>query len=116
MAQTRICQGQIIHKQSQLVCDKVHTRCQKLLNIFKFPFMNRDFFMHLNAPIAIKITPLESKILHKKLYYNFINQVISYWPSYRSKVCCIGPRANTADQGPVTGPIRNYLINDNFIN
>ena len=53
-------------------------------------------------------------------YYNVINQVISYWPSYRSEVCCIGPeakpRANTADRGPVTGPIRNYLINDNFIN
>ena len=26
------------------------------------------------------------------------------------------PWANTADRGPVTGPIRNYLINDNFIN
>ena len=26
------------------------------------------------------------------------------------------PRANTADLEPVTGPIRNYLINDNFIN
>ena len=26
------------------------------------------------------------------LYYNVINQVISYWPSYRSEVCCIGPR------------------------
>ena len=26
------------------------------------------------------------------------------------------PRANTVDRGPVTGPIRNDLINDNFIN
>ena len=26
------------------------------------------------------------------------------------------PRANTADRGPETRPIRNYLINDNFIN
>ena len=26
------------------------------------------------------------------------------------------PRANTADREPVTGLIRNYLINDNFIN
>ena len=25
------------------------------------------------------------------------------------------PWANTADRGPMTGPIRNYLINDNFI-
>ena len=43
---------------------------------------------------------------------------ISYWPSYRSKVCCIAsrPRANTADREPVTGIIQNYLINDNFIN
>ena len=24
------------------------------------------------------------------------------------------PWANTADRGPVTGPMRNYLINDNF--
>ena len=26
------------------------------------------------------------------------------------------PRTNTADQGPVTEPIRNHLINDIFIN
>ena len=26
------------------------------------------------------------------------------------------PRANTADLGPVPGPIRNHLINDIFIN
>ena len=26
------------------------------------------------------------------------------------------PSANTADRGPVTRPIRKYLINDNFIN
>ena len=26
------------------------------------------------------------------------------------------PMANTADRGPVTQPIQNYLINDNFIN
>ena len=30
-----------------------------------------------------------------------------YWPKAK-------PRANTADQGPVTGPIPNYLIDDNF--
>ena len=52
-----------------------------------------------------------------------INQVISYWPSYGSSVGCIGPRsavlalglrprANTVDLGPVTRPIRNYLINN----
>ena len=42
------------------------------------------------------------------------NQVNSYWPSYRSSVCCIGPRprTNTADLGPVIGPIRNNLINN----
>ena len=62
------------------------------------------------------------------------NQVTSYWPSYRSEVCCIGPRriaqlqvlgllywasasprANTANLGPVTGPIRNYLINNTIV-
>ena len=44
----------------------------------------------------------------------FLNKVISYWPSYRSKICCIGPRpkSNTADQGLGTGPIRNYMIDD----
>ena len=26
------------------------------------------------------------------------------------------PRSNTADRGPVTGPIRNNLINEIFIN
>ena len=75
--------------------------------------------------------PLEINLLYK-----VINQVISYWLSYRSKVCCIGlrpkitvtgsrsavlvrgrrPRANTASRGPVTGTIRNYLINHNFVN
>ena len=34
-------------------------------------------------------------------YYYVINQVISYWPSYRSKDLC-----------PVAGPIQNYLIYD----
>ena len=36
----------------------------------------------------------------------------------RSSVLARGrrPKANTADRGPVTRPIRNYLINDNFIN
>ena len=32
------------------------------------------------------------------LLYNVINQVISYWPSYRSEVCCIGPRRS---RGPI---------------
>ena len=32
------------------------------------------------------------------MYYNVINQVISYWPSYRSEVCCIGPRRS---RGPI---------------
>ena len=38
--------------------------------------------------------------------------------SPRSAVLARGrrPRANTTDRGPVTGPIRNYLINDNSIN
>ena len=26
------------------------------------------------------------------------------------------PWANTTDRGPITGPVRNYLINDNFMN
>ena len=43
-----------------------------------------------------------------------IKQVISYWPSYRSPASC-PPRANTADLGPVTGPIRNNLINNIII-
>ena len=45
-----------------------------------------------------------------------INQVISYWPSYRSSASCIGPRLRLGPiqqtSGPVTGPIRNYLINN----
>ena len=51
-------------------------------------------------------------------FYKFnkivINQVISYWPNYGSSVGCIGPRPpdNTADLGPETEPIRNYLINN----
>ena len=34
---------------------------------------------------------------------------ISCWTSYRSSVSCIGPR-------PVTGPIRNNLINNIIVN
>ena len=43
--------------------------------------------------------------------------MISYWPSYRSKLSCIGLRlrSNTADPGPITGPIRNHLINKHNI-
>ena len=43
---------------------------------------------------TIQIEKLINKIV--------INQVISYWPSYRSSASCIGP---------VTGSIRNYFIN-----
>ena len=47
-----------------------------------------------------------------------VNQVISYWPSYGSEVCCIGPRPKAVGQysrsRTLTGPIRNYLINDIF--
>ena len=47
-------------------------------------------------------------VLAQYMYYNVINQVILYWPSYKSEVCCIGP----AERGLVTWPIRNYLINE----
>ena len=45
---------------------------------------------------------------------NVINQVISYWPSFRSLFGCIcfWPWANTADLGPVNQPIWNHLINN----
>ena len=46
------------------------------------------------------------------LYYNVINQVNSYWSSSEAE----GRPWTTADRGPPTGPIWNYLINDNFIN
>ena len=45
-----------------------------------------------------------TSVLHMELSgpdmkdYNVINQVISYWPSYRSEVCCIGPRRS---RGPI---------------
>ena len=45
-----------------------------------------------------------------------INQVILYWPSYRSLVSCIvslpWPWTNKAKHGPVTGPIWNHLVNN----
>ena len=58
--------------------------------------------------------PRSSFFFYKLINKIVINQVISYWSSYRSWVCCIGPRprTNTAYLGPVTGPIRNYLINN----
>ena len=53
------------------------------------------------------------------LNINVINQIISYWFRYGSESAVLArgrrPWANTSDRGPVTGPIRNYLINDNFI-
>ena len=53
-------------------------------------------------------------VIYDHLSSNFVLaqlqiQGVLYWPEVK-------PRANTADRGPVTGPIRNYLINDNFIN
>ena len=52
-------------------------------------------------------------------YYNVIYQVISYWPSYGSAVCCIGRRPKAMDQysrsRTVAGPILNKLINDNLL-
>ena len=58
-----------------------------------------------------------SSFFYKLINKIVINQVISYWPSYRSSVCCIGsqPRTNTADLGPITGQIRNNLINNIII-
>ena len=75
----------------------------------------RGHRLHLfEAGIKILHT-LKEQILS---YYFVINQVISYWLSYRSEVSCIGPRPsdNAADKGPVTETIRNHLINDIFIN
>ena len=45
--------------------------------------------------------------LFMPIYYDVINQVILYGPTYGSEICCFGPRpwANTADKGPITGPI-----------
>ena len=62
------------------------------------------------------------KLVYPKHSLRGYNEVISYWPSYGSSICCTGPRpsasgqysrprTNTADLRPVTVPIRNYLIN-----
>ena len=61
--------------------------------------------------------PLSVKTLYiKKLYSkNIINIVILNWPSYRFEVSCIGQRPWEADQGPVTGPVQNHLINNIMI-
>ena len=50
-------------------------------------------------------------------YHYAINQDISYWLSYRSKLSCIGPklRTNTTDLRPLSEPMQNLLINDIFI-
>ena len=49
-----------------------------------------------------------------------INQLMLYWPSYGSLVCCTGPQPTawgqyTAVLRPETGPIQNYLINNIII-
>ena len=69
-----------------------------------------DFLKAQNIPYeeqcskVVEQKQLEWKLLSpwmqnsKEQYYNVINQVISYWPSYRSEVCCIGPRRS---RGPI---------------
>ena len=52
----------------------LHKICENIFDSFK----------------AIKGTPFP--------YYNVINQVMSYWPSYGSSFCCIGPRPKAVSQ------------------
>ena len=55
--------------------------------------------VHVHFYVALSKSTIQIEKLINKI---FINQVIS-------------PRANTADRGPVTGPIRNNLINNIII-
>ena len=83
-----------------------------------FPFISKELHSYVPSKTLVYFYTFFRGLYDQKQYFNVINQVISYWPSYGCKVYCIGqrPRANTADRRPVTGPIRNYLINDNFFN
>ena len=62
--------------------------------------------MSCSAREGLVYTKFVSPWVNVRLEYNVINQVISYWPSYRSEDGYIGPKpmANTK------------LINDNVIN
>ena len=58
-------------------------------------------------------------LVNRNEYYRVINQVISYWPSHRPSIGSRGQVSEvtgTAGRGPVTGRIRNRVINDIFIN
>ena len=72
-------------------------------------------FTYKNHDVSVSMNECWIKLINKIV----INEVISYlaqlqvlgllyWPS-------ASPRANTANLGPVTGPIRNYLINNIII-
>ena len=58
--------------------------------------------------------PLKTIYFKKFIHRNVICQLILNWPCYTSDFSCIGASANTANLGPLTGPIRNHLI-DNII-
>ena len=52
-----------------------HDFIEKYIQYMSFPFM-QSTKVHTRSSLS----------------YNVINQVISYWTSYRSEVSCIGPR------------------------
>ena len=91
--------------------------------------------------LSHRLTPLNTPPLEKMSHMHFQLQEIIIVGNSSEQVCyiimlliklsCIGPvtgpwlavldrgrrlRSNTADRGPVTGPIRNNLINEIFIN
>ena len=87
-----------------------NTKMNTVLMVILLLFSIKSSFSKIIFTICIFVN---ERGLSSFFLYDVINQVISYWPSYRSEFCCIGPRRS---RGPVTGPIRNYMINDNFIN
>ena len=78
-------------------------KCEKLLQRqglhHTLEFNKKVFFYVMCKALSGKLSCIQTGFVHYlKLYYNIINQVILYWPSYGSSICCIGPRQKAVGQ------------------
>ena len=55
-------------------------------------FSSRFIYLSFVASLFYLFLDPSEVIIKLYIFYNVINQVISYWTSYRSEVSCIGPR------------------------
>ena len=58
----------------------------------------------------MSLAPGANTLDSTKIEEEVINQMILYWPSYRSEVNCIGPGPERFHIGSVTGPRSAVLV------